>query len=174
MSAVQRFIRIPLAVTVTLSTAWCGAATAFENGPPPGHTGALGVQSVGHTTRLLLSLDYDSAPLEVEGIDPPPGANDHIIDYSAIDDDFLATVGIGLVAGRGFDATDVVDGGPVALVNEEFVRRFFPQGDALGRTLRINDEETQVVGVTRNTKVRTIGEAQRRDRTPGSPGQTRQ
>ncbi len=42
MSAVQRFIRIPLAVTVTLLNAWCGVATAFENGPPPGHTGALG------------------------------------------------------------------------------------------------------------------------------------
>ncbi len=42
MSAVPQFIRIPLAVTVTLSYAWYGVATAFENGPPPGHTGALG------------------------------------------------------------------------------------------------------------------------------------
>ena len=49
MSAVRQFIRIPLAVTVTLSTAlcsvaaaWCGLAAASENGPPPAHTGALG------------------------------------------------------------------------------------------------------------------------------------
>ena len=42
MSAVQRFTRYPLAFTVTLSTAWCGVAAAFENGPPPEHTGALG------------------------------------------------------------------------------------------------------------------------------------
>jgi hypothetical protein len=56
MSAVRQFIRIPLAVSVTLSTAWCavatawcgvsaawcGVAAAFENGPPPAHTGALG------------------------------------------------------------------------------------------------------------------------------------
>ncbi len=41
MSAVQKFIRALLGVTVTLSTAWCGVAAAFENGPPPGHTGAL-------------------------------------------------------------------------------------------------------------------------------------
>ncbi len=54
-----------------------------------------------------------------------------------------------------------MDGAPVALVNEEFVRRFFPEGDALGRTVRINDNETQVVGVTRDTKVRTLGEGQR-------------
>ena len=41
MSGVRRFTRIPLAVTATLSCAWCVVA-AFENGPPPGHTGAPG------------------------------------------------------------------------------------------------------------------------------------
>ncbi len=41
MSAVQKFIRILLGVTVTVLTAWCGVAAAFENGPPPGHTGTL-------------------------------------------------------------------------------------------------------------------------------------
>ena len=41
MSAVQKFIRVLLGVAVTLSTAWCGVAAAFENGPPPGHTGPL-------------------------------------------------------------------------------------------------------------------------------------
>jgi len=41
MSGVPRFIRIPLAFTATLSCAWCVVA-AFENGPPPGHSGAPG------------------------------------------------------------------------------------------------------------------------------------
>ncbi len=120
-----------------------------------------GVQIVGHTSNLLLNpVITRSVLVEVDGIDPPPGTNGHVIDGSAIDDDYLATVGIELVAGRGFDASDVVDGEPVALVNEEFVRRFFPQGDAVGRTVRINDAETQIVGVTRDTKVRQLGEAQ--------------
>ena len=120
-----------------------------------------GVQIVGHTSNLLLNpVITRSVLVEVDGIDPPPGTNGHVIDGSAIDDDYLATVGIELVAGRGFDAGDVVDGEPVALVNEEFVRRFFPQGDAVGRTVRINDAETQIVGVTRDTKVRTLAEAQ--------------
>ncbi len=119
-----------------------------------------GVESVGHTTRLLLNAVGTTLGVEVDGIDPPAGATDHQIDYSAIDDDFLTAAGIELIAGRGFDATDVANGEPVALVNEEFVRRFFPQGDAVGRTVRIDDKETQVVGVTRNTKVRMLGEAQ--------------
>jgi len=117
---------------------------------------------VGYTTQLLLTAFLtNTARVEVEGIEPPSGADYHSVDDAAIDDDFLSTAGIELVAGRGFDATDVVDGEPVALVNEEFVRRFFPQGDALGRTVRIDDIETQVVGVTRDTKVRLLGEAPR-------------
>ncbi len=38
----RRFTKFPLAVTATLSYAWCGVASAFDNGPLPGHTGALG------------------------------------------------------------------------------------------------------------------------------------
>ena len=121
-----------------------------------------GVQSVGYTTSLpLTAFTWSTERVDVDGVDPPPGATFHEIDGSQIDDDFLAAAGIELVAGRGFDATDVVDGEPVALVNEEFVRRFFPEGDALGRTIRVNDAETQVVGVTRDIKVRQIGEPQR-------------
>ncbi len=120
------------------------------------------MQSVGYTTSLpLTALTWSTDMIEVDGVDPPPGATHHEIDGSQIDDDFLATAGIELVAGRGFDPTDVLDGEPVALVNEEFVRRFFPQGDALGRTISVNDAETQVVGVTGDFKVRQIGEPQR-------------
>ncbi len=120
-----------------------------------------GVQSVGYTTHLPLALGTTILRLEVDGIDPPPDATDHRVDGSRINDEFLAAAGIELLAGRGFDATDVVNGEPVALVNEELVRRFFPQGDAVGRTVRINDAETQIVGVTGDTKVRRIGEVQR-------------
>ncbi len=125
-----------------------------------------GVQSVGYTTLLLLT-GSNTLRLEVDGIAPPSGADYHTVDQSAIDDDFLDAAGVELVAGRGFDATDVAGGEPVALVNEEFVRRFFPQGDAVGRTVRIvggegvQANERQVVGVTRDTKVLTLGEAQR-------------
>jgi ABC-type antimicrobial peptide transport system permease subunit len=62
------------------------------------------------------------------------------------------------VEGRGFDATDVADGEPVALVSEEFVRRFFADGRAVGRTVTLTGVESQIVGVTRDHKVRQIGE----------------
>jgi hypothetical protein len=42
MLAVQKFIRNPFAIAVTLATGWCSSAGAFETGPPPGHTGIQG------------------------------------------------------------------------------------------------------------------------------------
>jgi ABC-type antimicrobial peptide transport system permease subunit len=38
------------------------------------------------------------------------------------------------------------------------VRRFFPAGQAIGRTILVNDAETVVVGVTADHKVRRLGE----------------
>jgi len=89
------------------------------------------------------------------------GRDFHIVDYTVIDEDFLDVAGIPLVSGRNVSHTDEPDGETVALVNQTFVRQFFPDGNPLGRTVRLDDEEVQVVGVTRDTKVRQLGEEPR-------------
>jgi predicted permease len=67
--------------------------------------------------------------------------------------EFHRTLGIGLVAGRYLDERDAADTPPVALVDEEFVRRNFPgesPRDALGRRLRFGGEGEpwcEIVGV---------------------------
>jgi predicted permease len=73
---------------------------------------------------------------------------------------FFKTMGIPHVAGRDFSESDTVDSVPVAIVSEELVRQQFPDGDPLGRRLRINvdhangraDVEWMVVGVVGNIK----------------------
>jgi predicted permease len=73
---------------------------------------------------------------------------------------FFTTMGIPHIAGRDFSASDTVDSTPVAIVSESVVRQQFPEGDALGRPLRINvnhangrdDMEWTVVGVVGNIK----------------------
>ena len=118
-----------------------------------------GVESVGFIDNLHLNqLSTQNVRLNVDGVEPPAGGDFHLVDDGSIDEGFLAAAGIPLVAGRGFDATDVVDGQRVALVNEEFLRRFFPSGEAIGRTIVVNDDETLIVGITADHKVRRIGE----------------
>jgi putative ABC transport system permease protein len=73
---------------------------------------------------------------------------------------FFKTLGIPHVTGRDFSASDTVDSAPVAIVSEELVRQQFPDGDPLGRRLRINvehadgrnDVEWMIVGVVGNTR----------------------
>jgi macrolide transport system ATP-binding/permease protein len=121
-----------------------------------------GVEAVGHIDNLHLDqLNTQSLRMNVDGIDPPPERDFHTVDYGEIDDGFLLTAGIEVVAGRGFDASDDSDTEPVSLVSEEFARRFFPEEEAIGRTIVAEGDELVVVGVTTDHKVRNIGEVTR-------------
>ncbi len=48
---------------------------------------------------------------------------------------WFETYGMTLRSGRVIDMRDTATGAPVAVVNEEFARRFFPNGEALGRAV---------------------------------------
>jgi putative ABC transport system permease protein len=61
--------------------------------------------------------------------------------------DFLALDGYDVDQGRAFTVHDLDNGAPVAILGTEAVAVFFPNGDALGRTLRIGDTPVEVIGV---------------------------
>lgn len=75
--------------------------------------------------------------------------------------DYFTVMGIPLTQGRLFSDADA---GTAVLVNEEFVRRFVPEGSALGRTVRDRGRRNAIthtiVGVVANSKYITLGEAQ--------------
>ncbi len=121
-----------------------------------------GVSAVGFIDNLHLNpLSTQHVRVVGAGVEPPPGEDFHRVDYGVIDEGFLDAAGVPVVSGRGFNTSDVEDGEPAVLISEEFARRFFPTGDALGRTIVINDVETQVVGITGDHKVRHLGEETR-------------
>jgi putative ABC transport system permease protein len=72
--------------------------------------------------------------------------------------DFFRTVGMPIVRGRGFEASDGVDAVPVVLVNETFVRRFLPGEDPVGRRFTRGDPENEdafwvtIVGVVADAR----------------------
>jgi predicted permease len=64
--------------------------------------------------------------------------------------DFFRTMGIALDRGREFGEHDV-DGAPlVAVVNETMARHYWPNSDALGRSVVVNGKPWQIVGVVRD------------------------
>jgi len=57
--------------------------------------------------------------------------------FGVADAHFLTTMGIPLIRGRDFAESDNANSPPVALVNEAFVRRYFPTEDPIGRRMHI-------------------------------------
>jgi putative ABC transport system permease protein len=68
-------------------------------------------------------------------------------------------MGIPVVLGRGFEASDGPEGQPVVLVNEAFARRFFPGQHAIGRRVNVgspNRPSLTIVGIIKDVKQQGI------------------
>ena len=123
--------------------------------------GALpGVQAVSRSVRQPLAINYNrnSVFFPERATPQDRGA---IVAATWIDSQYLSTLGVPLLRGRNFTATDVAGSPKVALVTESFVRRYWPGSDGLGRRFRtrgIDGPEYQVVGVVGDYKVETVGE----------------
>jgi predicted permease len=73
---------------------------------------------------------------------------------------YFATLGIPLVRGRDFDQSHIAGTPVAAIVNETFARTYFPNADILGQRIQTADEpEAIVIGVVRDHRIDTIGEA---------------
>jgi predicted permease len=105
--------------------------------------------SGGGMARAVVFPDRPVAP------DVPPPS----VKFNAVSRDYFATLGVRLVAGRVFEATDEQPGEPVAIVNEEFARRFYPGGNALGARVRIGGEgDHRIVGIVQNAAINSVTE----------------
>jgi ABC-type antimicrobial peptide transport system permease subunit len=56
-------------------------------------------------------------------------------------------MGISLVRGRDFLASDNQQSTPVAIVNEAMAHKYWPQGDAIGRSITYDKKTWQIVGI---------------------------
>lgn len=74
--------------------------------------------------------------------------------------DFFDTIGLEIVAGRGFTDFDRDDTQPVAVVNQTLAERFWPAQDPIGKTIFVLEEPFQVVGVAEDGKYVNINEPQ--------------
>ena len=79
-------------------------------------------------------------------------------------ENYFATMEIPLLRGRGFTAKDNQRAPKVAIVNQTFARKFFPDDDALGKRVTViyTKREVEIVGVVADTKY----ESQRKEIKP--------
>jgi predicted permease len=123
---------------------------------------APGVRSAGLTQNPPLSLGkFDVLSFVPDAFDMPTDREAFTAPMDAIDEGFFNTMGLPIVSGRGFLATDAADQPRVAVVNEQFVKRYWPGGNGVGKRLwldRRNGTSVEIVGVTKTVKYRATGE----------------
>jgi len=102
-----------------------------------------------------------SSSVEIEGYQPRPDEN-LSLSLETVGDDYFRAMGIPIVAGRPIEARDLASGAPrVVVVNETFVRRYWPGLDPIGRRVNQGRDWSTVVGVAKAGKYRQLNESPR-------------
>src|SRR5262249_11759839 len=119
-----------------------------------------GVKAAGATSKIPLSReDNFGTEFEVEGRLRPPKSSDLYAAPLWTSPDYFKAMGIPLLQGRAFTEADRLQAPPVLIINETMARRVFPDGNALGKRMKITADYPQVsreiVGVV--GAVRTFG-----------------
>ncbi len=108
-----------------------------------------GVQAVGATQSMPIINDFILG-LVIEGRPPAAPGDEPSTNYYAISPDYFRAMGIPLIRGRAFTERDTTGAPRVAIVNETFARRFFPDEDPIGKRIHVtNGPETfrEIVGI---------------------------
>jgi putative ABC transport system permease protein len=115
-----------------------------------------GVSAASVADIVPLGGDASATRFETEDRPDVRGARTYI---NTVSQGYFDTMGIALLRGRDFQATDRQGAPPVIIVSETFAREYFPQDDALGRRIReLGDRKNsyEIVGIVRDSKYRSI------------------
>jgi predicted permease len=115
-----------------------------------------GVESAAATSALPLN-DYTlSGSVLFEGMPEPPPPRRPNVPVSVVSDGYFHAMGIPAVAGRTLTASDASKGAASAVVNQAFVRRFYADGRAVGKRIRLYGAAafTEIVGVVGDVRHR--------------------
>ena len=123
--------------------------------------GLPGVDRAALARTIPLGFSGNSSTgVNVEGYQPKKD-EEVVITYNEVSDGYFETLRIPIVQGRSFDERDV-DGAPgVVIVNETMARRYWQDGQAVGRYLTKGRDRLQVVGIAKDGKYRSLNESPR-------------
>ncbi|MFI5177133.1 MAG: ADOP family duplicated permease [Vicinamibacterales bacterium] len=117
-----------------------------------------GVESAAIAT--FVPLDIHGMPLRsftLEGRARDDAAADEAL-TDTVTPEYFRTMGIPLVAGTDFADLNDTAAAPQAIVNEEFVRRFLPGVQPLGRRLQVKDRTYFITAVVRDSRYESFTE----------------
>jgi macrolide transport system ATP-binding/permease protein len=115
-----------------------------------------GVQSEALTQNVPMGQEaYDGVTFVPEGFTMPPDRENFASMMDTADEGYFQTLGIAILRGRAFLASDTVDAPRGAIVNDHFARHYWPGGDAVGKHIRLDSSTgtpVEIVGIAQTIK----------------------
>ncbi|MBS1805277.1 MAG: ABC transporter permease [Acidobacteria bacterium] len=114
-----------------------------------------GVQSAALSATPPVSNGAWSSDIKLEGYTPAP-KEDMVSLLNRVSGRYFETSGISIVAGRAITPADSASSLKVAVINQTVAKKFFPNGDAIGRKLTVGIDSVAgpwvIVGIARDTR----------------------
>jgi predicted permease len=103
-----------------------------------------GVERLALASRIPLSSGRSQTTIRIDDRDER-----HVVDINAVSPEFFSLLDIPLVRGRLFTNGE----SDATLVTESTARRYWPGQDAIGRTIAIDGQRRQIVGIVRDAQL---------------------
>lgn len=120
-----------------------------------------GIQSVSLARRLPLTLSGIAfSTVAIDGY--TPGRDEDMrLNYETVGPKYFQTMRIPLVQGRDFDERDHEQAPDVVIINETMARRYWADGDALGKQIKLGKDWLKIVGTAKDAKYRRLSDPPR-------------
>ncbi len=112
-----------------------------------------GVRAAGVTSVIPFGGDWSTASFSIEGLVVPPGQNGPWGDIRTVSPEFFSALRIPLKRGRLFNSQDVASAPPVTVIDEQFVKKYFPNTDPIGKRITFGSRR----GSTDSTWITIVG-----------------
>ncbi len=111
-----------------------------------------GVQSVSAISVLPLSGSNMRVPFAISGRPALSPSENPVTQYRMTGPDYFRTMDIPIRSGRDFTNRDTLHTQPVAIINDSFARRYWPDESPIGAHIRMDDNnqgprEVEIIGV---------------------------
>ena len=117
-----------------------------------------GVRSVSMSNIAIIGDGHSGSTFHVLGA--PPDREEVRVQTNTVGSDFFRTMGIPIVRGRAFNASDTATSPKVAVVNRALAKQFFPGQDALGKIFESDPEDiegpVEIIGICPDTRYADI------------------
>jgi len=129
-------------------------AAAFQRELVDRVRSVAGVDAVAQAFALPLGSDFSSINFSTPG-----KSEDYDVEYNYVSPNFFPLLGIPILQGRNFSESEAQSGAHVVILTQSTARRFWPGGNPIGKQLRGDSGDWEVIGVAKDVQVATLAES---------------